>query len=244
MVHVHHGIVLEVPDDSRDLFDRIVVLEIPNINGAEAKQETLGTFLGRSKINGGCSLKSARYGVPPIEVWVKRRGTCYVEHSSPVNEVLARAYSLLQKTEQNPCPAVRRATSEDLAFWCKTGKSRSAVPNNIGGTNYGQAYPQPTSSLEATRATEVTAPQATSSNPEAKIATPASAKAEEVDKRDRILSDPDAFRLLEEGDEPRPSTPRCTEILANDADLESYEVVDIQPWSHAEHHPAVVKAQA
>jgi len=242
MVHVHHGIVLEVPDDSKDLFDRIVVLQIPNIYAAEAKQQTLGAFLGRRNKYGGGSLKCARYGVPPIEVLVKRRGTCYAEHSAPVHEVLARAYSLF--SEENSCPAFRRATSEAVAFWCKTGKSLSAMPNNTGGTNYGQTSQHPTSSVEAIHATKSTAPQATSSIPEAKIATPAYVMAETADRRDRTLSDPDAFRLLEEGNEPQPPTPCYTEILADDADLEGYEVVDLMPWLHAERHAAVVKAQA
>jgi hypothetical protein len=138
---VHHGIVLETPRDDADCFDRILVLHIPSNGGVEIKKVTLGAFLGKIHKSGGGSLKSARYGVPPIEVWIKRSGTCYAETSSPVNEVLARAQALLENSEKH-CVfrAFRGATSEDIAFWCKTGKSRSATkPNQLGGTNYEQA---------------------------------------------------------------------------------------------------------
>jgi hypothetical protein len=237
LVHVHHGIVLQTPDDNKDVYDRISVLHIPNNAAVEAKQETLGKFLGK-----GGSLKSARYGVPPIEVWIKRNGTCYAEQSGSAGEVLARANSLLQKSEQH-CVfrAFRGATSEDIAFWCKTGKTRGvAMPNNTGGTNYDRA---PQQRMEAAdEEAESPVPQTrsrTSSN---------TSDFEMAGSSSNRCRDPDAFLLLQEGNELQqqatPQSVRRIEIPTNDADLEDYEVVDLPPWLPAEHYPAVVNAQA
>lgn len=235
LVHVHHGIVLQTPDDKKDPFGTVQVLHIPSDSGIECRQETLGTFLGMKNKNGGGSLKSARYGVPPFEVWIKRSGTCYAEQSGSVNEVLARANSLLQKSEQH-CVfrAFRGATSEDIAFWCKTGKSQSAAPNNIGGTNYEQAS-QPRHDSAA-----ATAPDQAMPSPQA--------RSSDEDDKEHQCKDPDAFLLLQDSNEaqqlPTPQNACRTEVLANDADLEEYEVVDLPPWLPAEHYPAVVNAQA
>jgi hypothetical protein len=246
LIHVHHGIVLEAPRDNKDSYDRIMIMHLSNNGGVEAKKETLATFLGKTKNNGGGSLKSARYGVPPIEVWIKRSGTCYAEASAPVNEVLARANSLLER--HCVFRAFRGATSEDIAFWCKTGKTRSAAPNHAGGTNYAQASLQSTDRAEATHAPQVPAPQASSSDTEATVAG-RMADVVETDPDARSWSprvmDPDAFLLLQEGNESQQvSTPCRIEILANDKDLEEYEVVDLPPWLSAEHYPAVVNAHS
>eukprot|EP00746_Dinoflagellata_sp_MGD_P011847 gnl/MRDRNA2_/MRDRNA2_125005_c0_seq1.p1 gnl/MRDRNA2_/MRDRNA2_125005_c0~~gnl/MRDRNA2_/MRDRNA2_125005_c0_seq1.p1 ORF type:complete len:302 (+),score=58.40 gnl/MRDRNA2_/MRDRNA2_125005_c0_seq1:75-908(+) len=250
LVHVHHGIVLEKPDGNQDLLDSISVLHIPATAGVEAKQVTLNEFLAKG------SLKLARYGVPPIEVWIKRSGTCYAERSSPVDEVVARALALLQKSEQHcVMRAFRGATSEDIAFWCKTGKSRAETSNSVGGTNYNQTRTscahQYASNTGATRGGYAGAdPSASSSPTNAEEATTSMEGStltmdKEVDKSMQCR-DPDAFLLLqEEANAQQVQTPqsiRRIDVPTDDADLEDYEVVDLPPWLPAEHYPAAVNA--
>jgi hypothetical protein len=212
---------------------------------------TLGAFLTKG------SLKCARYGVPPIEVWVKRSGTCYAEQSSPADEVVARALALLQKSEHHcVLRAFQGSTSEDIAFWCKTGKSRAAVPNEAGGTNYNRGR---TSCAQeyASKAGVTHGPEipASSSHPSTEggyaantsidEATLPSPREEVADKR--AVKDPDAFLLLHEESNAEqqlqtPQSIRRVEVPSDDEDLEDFEVVDLPPWLPAEHYLAAVNA--
>lgn len=245
LVHVHHGIVLDVLDGSNDLLDRIMVLHASN-GVMKLQRATLGAFLQKSKKGAQGSLKSARYGVPPMEVWIKRSGTCYAEQSAPVNEVLARAHSLLTSEQHYLSRAFQAATSEDIAFWCKTGKRRAATLNSAGpgGTNYTQNSRQLTGSNATSALVEIPGPQMTSSN----IDAPTLDVMEELNSSPRLrkVTDPDAFLLLEEGNEPQqtPQSVACIEVPANDEDLNDYEVVDLPPWMPAEHFPKSVDVQA
>jgi len=251
LVHVHHGIVLEILDGSTDLFDRIIVLHASN-GAVKVQRATLGAFLCKSKKRPDVNLKAVRYGVPPMEVWIKRSGTCYAEQSAPVDEVLARAHSLLEHEQPSLLGVFKDATSEDIAFWCKTGRCRagSLSRSGPGGTNYTQGAQRHTSKnagYAATDPSEIPIPQSISDT-EAMAVPPALDVIEELysSPRTRSVTDPDAFLLLQEGNEAQqtPQSVACIEVPTNDEDLNDYEVVDLPPWLPAEHFPRSVNVQA